>query len=307
MWFKNITVFRLPADFQWTDLVSELAGVNEKLGEHPLRDPGPLELETRGFLSPWHNSESFTARTNGAGGAMLVRLGQKTRLLPASVLRDAVHDRIVEHEAKTGRKPGKRLRNEFREAALGELLPRAFIQGRHADAMWLPAHRLLIVDTASDNVAEAVTVALRDALGSFPARPLAVEASLSLLMSEWLIGNTLPTGFEFGDDVELKDPSDTASVVRGRHQDLSADEIREHARCGKQVTQLGLIFDGRISFVLDARLKLRKLAFLDIVADKLDAGDSADPNDVLAAELFLQAEELTRVFSALDGVLSFVG
>lgn len=304
MWFKNITVFRLPTDFSFLDLVGEFNGVHEQLSQHPLRDPGPLELETRGFLSPWPNGELFAAHSTN--GAFLVRLGQKTRLLPASVLRDAVHDRIVEHEAKTGRKPGKRLRNEFREAALGELLPRAFIQGRHADAMWLPAHRLLIVDTASDNVAEAVTVALRDALGSFPARPLTVEASLSLLMSEWLIGNTLPSGFEFGDDVELKDPSDTASVVRGRHQDLSADEIREHARCGKQVTQLGLIFDGRISFVLDAKLKLRKLAFLDIVADKLDAGDSADPNDVLAAELFLQAEELTRLFSALDGVLRFV-
>lgn len=304
MWFKNITAFRLPADFSWPELSDEGYSVHDQLSQHPLREPGALELETRGFLSPWPNGELFAAHSTN--GAFMVRLGQKTRLLPASVLRDAVHDRIVEHEAKTGRKPGKRLRNELREAALGELLPRAFIQGRHADAMWLPANRLLIVDTASDNVAEAVAVALRDALGSFPARPLAVEASLPLLMSEWLIGNTLPSGFEFGDDVELKDPSDTASVVRGRHQDLSADEIREHARCGKQVTQLGLIFDGRISFVLDARLKLRKLAFLDIVADKLDAGDSADPNDLLAAELFLQAEELTRLFSALDGVLRFV-
>lgn len=44
---------------------------------------------------------------------------------PASVLRDAVDARIADHQAKTGRKPGKRLRNDFREAALGELLPRA--------------------------------------------------------------------------------------------------------------------------------------------------------------------------------------
>lgn len=305
MWFKNITALRLPADFTWLDQVgASFNGLHDSLSQFPLRDPGPLELETRGFLSPWINGESFAAHSTN--GAFLVRLGQKSRLLPASVLRDAVNERIVEHEAKTGRKPGKRLRNDFREAALGELLPRAFIQGRACDAMWLPANRLLIVDTASDNVAEGVVTVLREALGSFPARPLATEASLLLLMSEWLISGELPKGFELSDAVELKDPSDTASVVRAKHHDLTAEEVREHARCGKQVTQLGLIFDGRISFVLDARLKLRKLAFLDIVADKLDAGDSAEPNDLLAAELFLQSEELTRLFSALDGVLRFV-
>lgn len=303
MFFKNITAFRLPADFTWLDQVGSFNGVHDLLSQFPLRDPGPLELETRGFLSPWPNGESFSAHSTNS--AFLVRLGQKSRLLPASVLRDAVNERIVDHEAKTGRKPGKRLRNDFREAALGELLPRAFIQGRACDAMWLPAHQLLIVDTASDNVAEAVVTALREALGSFPARPLATEASLTLLMSEWLISSELPKGFELSDAVELKDPSDTASVVRAKHHDLTAEEVREHARCGKQVTQLGLIFDGRISFVLDAKMKIRSLSFLDIVADKLDAGDSADPNDLLAAELFLQSEELTRLFSALDGVLRF--
>lgn len=303
MWFKNITAFRLPADFTWLDQVGAF-NVHDALCQFPLREPGTLELETRGFLSPWPNGELFAAHSTNS--AFVVRLGQKSRLLPASVLRDAVDERIAEHELKTGRKPGKRLRNDFREAALSELLPRAFIQRRACDAMWLPAHQLLIVDTASDNVAEAVVTALREALGSFPARPLATEASLTLLMSEWLISGELPKGFELSDAVELKDPSDTASVVRAKHHDLTAEEVREHARCGKQVTQIGLIFDGRISFVLDAKMKIRGLSFLDIVADKLDAGDSADPNDLRAAELFLQSEELTRLFIALDGVLRFV-
>jgi recombination associated protein RdgC len=147
---------------------------------------------------------------------------------------------------------------------------------------------------------------VRDALGSFPARPLASEASLSLLMSEWLISGNLPGGFELGDECELKDPSDQASVVRCRHHDLGADEIREHARCGKQVTQLGLVFDGRIGCVLDAKLKLRKLNFLDIVADKLDAQDGADPDQILDAEFALMSLELRRLFARLDEILRFV-
>ena len=95
-------------------------------------------------------------------------------------------------------------------------------------------------------------------------------------------------------------------VARFRHHDLTADEVAEHARCGKQVTQLGLIFDGRIGFVLDAKLKLRKLRFMDVIADKLDAQDGADPDQLLDAEFALMSLELRRLFERLDQVLRFV-
>ncbi len=299
MWFKNLTLMRLPAEFK---LVAE--PFESALVEHPLRSPGPLELETRGFLSPFSRPDA--AMSHPAGDALLFSLGHEARLLPSSVLRDAIADRIAEHEAKTGRKPGKRMRNELREAALGELLPRAFIKRSRTAAYWDAPARLLAVDSSSDKSAEAVASAVREALGSFPARPLASEASLSLLMSEWLISGVLPAGFELGDECELKDPSDQAAVVRCKHHDLTAEEIREHARCGKQVTQLGLIYDGRIGFVLDSKLKLRKLSFLDIIADKLDAQDGADPDQVLDAEFILMSLELRVLYARLDEILRFV-
>lgn len=297
--FKNLSLLRLPYYLTPSAEPFEVA-----LSEHPLRSPGPLELETRGFLSPFNREDA--ALSHDAGDALLFCLGTESRMLPGSVLKDAVAERIKEHEAKTGRKTGKRLRNEMRELALGELLPRAFIKRSRVGAYWDATSRLLVIDSASDKHAEAVASAVRDALGSFPARPLAIEAPLSLLMSEWLISGSLPTGFELGDEVQLKDPSDHASVVRGTHHDLSADEIREHARCGKQVTQLGLIFEGRIGFVLDAKLKLRKLSFLDIVAEQLDAQDGADPDQILDAEFALMSLELRRLFARLDQVLRFV-
>jgi len=297
MWFHDLSLLRLPADF-----TIDQAALSDALAEHPLRSPGPLEFETRGFVSPFSRDDA--AFTLGSLGVVLFCLGEESRLLPASVLNDAIAERIAEHLANTGRKPGKRLRNEFREAALAELLPRAFIKRARTSA-YLSAP-FLVVDTASDSAAEAVATALRDALGSFPARPLACEASATLLMSEWLIAGQLPEGFEFGDECELKDPSDQAMVARFRNHDLTTDEIREHARCGKQVTQLGLIFDGRIGFVLDAKLKLRRLRFLDIVADQLDAQDGTDEDQLLDAEFTLMRLELARLFARLDEVLRFV-
>lgn len=295
--FKNLTLLRLPRDYD-----PQVAALEETLAEHQLRDPGPLELETRGFVSPYRDAAMIcTAGTNRG----LLAMGVNQRLLPASVLRAAVDARIADHVVKTGRKPGKRLRNDLRDAALVELLPRAFVKHARTSMYYEPGHRLLCVDTTSDRTADAACSLLRDAIGSFPACPLAAEASISLLMSQWLISGELPAGFELGDEVELKDPSDKSVVVRGRHHDLTADEIIEHARCGKQVTQLGLIFDGRISFVLDAKLKIRKLSFLDVVAEQLDAGDTADANAMLDAEFFLMSAELARLFDALDRVLRF--
>lgn len=301
MWFKNLSLLRLPIDYTPTVGVE----FEQALSEYPLRSPGPLELETRGFVSPFSRADG-TMTLVSSQNKTLFCLGTETRLLPASVLRDEVNARIAGHESISGRKPGKRLRNDIREAALGELLPRAFIKRARVGAYIDASHRFLVVDTASDTAAEAVCSAVREALGTFPARPLAAEASLTLLMSEWLISGNLPKGFELGDQVKLQDPSDTASTVRGTHIDPTANEIREHGRCGKQVTQLGLIFDGRISFVLDAKLKIRKLSFLDVVADKLDAQDGADPDTLLDAEFFPMSAELSRLFSALDGVLRFV-
>lgn len=172
MWFKNLSLYRLPADFV---LPSDLESL---LAEHALRSPGPLEFETRGFVSPFGPG---AALTHGSGGCVLLALGHESRILPLSVLRDDVDKRVAEHEAKTGRKPGKRLRSEFKEAALGELLPRALIKHTRTLAYFDSASRLLMVDTTSDKRAGEVCSAIREAIGSFPARPLTTEASIALM------------------------------------------------------------------------------------------------------------------------------
>lgn len=298
MWFKNATLIRLPSDFTIGPEALE-----EALAGQPLKAPGPLEQETRGFISPFNREDA--AFTHGAQGAFLLGLGLNKRDLPGSVLADNIADRVADHEAKNGRKPGKRLRAEFRELALGELLPRAFIKRSRVAAYWDSFRNMLVVDSSSDKSSELVATVVREALGSFPARPLATRASLPLLMSEWLVSGQTPEGFELGDECELKDPSDTASVVRCRNHDLSSEEVREHARRGMQVTQLGLVFEQRIGFVLDVNAKLRKIEFLDVIADKLD-GQDGDPAQVLDAEFTLMVLELRRLFDRLDEILRFV-
>ena len=87
MWFKNLSLMRLPADFSLAAEPFESA-----LAEHPLRSPGPLEMETRGFLTPFTREDA--ALSHGSQDALLFCLGQESRMLPSSVLRDAIEARI---------------------------------------------------------------------------------------------------------------------------------------------------------------------------------------------------------------------
>ena len=64
----------------------------------------------------------------------------------------------------------------------------------------------LVIDTASRKGAENALTQVREALGSFPAVPLAPEEGPRVLMTSWLnLGP--PAGFALGDECELRDPA----------------------------------------------------------------------------------------------------
>jgi hypothetical protein len=121
-------------------------------------------------------------------------------------------------------------------------------------------------------------------------------------MTDWLIHGKLPKGLALADECELRDPAEAGAVVRCRRQDLESDEVREHLKSGKQVFQLGLVFDGRVGFVLGEDLVVRKLRFLDQVLDSLLSGKGAPPPE-LAAFLMPAAHNSHRDFGAAERCL----
>jgi recombination associated protein RdgC len=88
-------------------------------------------------------------------------------------------------------------------------------------------------------------------------------------------------------------------VVRCRGQDLTGDEIRAHLAAGKQVTQLGLIWNDRLAFVLDEALVVRRLQFLDVVRESLQDDALGSLEAVFDAEFALMTGELTLLLPRL--------
>ncbi|PZO63139.1 MAG: recombination-associated protein RdgC [Pseudoxanthomonas suwonensis] len=296
MLFRNLTLFRFPSSVDLDDLDARLAEV-------ALKPVGPLELSSRGFVPPFMDEADVLARRSGK--ALWITLGGEDRLLPAAVVNDLLQKKIAEFEAKNDRKPGGKLRRQLKDDLVTELIPRAFVRPVRTDALIDLEHGVLAVDTSSRKVAEGVVSALRQALGSFPALPLAAETAPRAVLTGWIAGDALPDGLQLGDECELRDPSDSGAVVKVQRMELAGEEIDTHLEAGKQAARLALVLDDHANFVLGDDLVVRKFKLLDGAVEQLESTEREDLRAELDARFALLAGEFARLFATLDAALHF--
>ncbi|MDQ3057119.1 MAG: recombination-associated protein RdgC [Pseudomonadota bacterium] len=294
MFFRNLTLFRFPTSLDLSTLDTHLADVQ-------LKPVGPLDLSSRGFVTPFgRHSEELSHRI---GDAIWLTVGGEDKLLPASVVNDLLTKKIAGIEDKESRKLGGRARRQLKEDLIHELLPRAFVRPVRTDAMLDLEQGICIVDTSSRKTAEAVVSEIRHALGSFPALPLNAEVAPRSILTGWIAGEPLPDGLSLGDECELKDPTDNGAIVKCQRQELQGDEIGKHLEAGKQASRLALTLDDHVSFVLGEDLVLRKFKLLDGVVDQLESTDGDDIRAELSARFALMAGEVKRLFAVLEPAL----
>lgn len=299
MWFKSISAYRLPADFSF-----DRDRFSEALEKAVLKPIGPLEPVRKGFVSPFGNDSEVLLHESSS--CVLLELGGRERLLPSAVVKEAMEEKIKVIRDRTGRNPGKKQREQIKDEVMMDLLPRAFVKpSRQAAYLDLDA-KLLIVDSGSDKAAEAVITQLREGLGSFVAEPIQTEEGVSALLSAWLAEGKCTGPFELGDECELKDPVDTGCAIKAKRHDLAVDEIKEHVRTGKKVTQLALVYDNRLTLVLDEKFKLRKIKFLDIILDEIKDTAGENPAVELDTRFTLMALEFRRLMASLDEIFKYL-
>lgn len=292
MFFRNLTLFRFSPS-----VADAAADLETALATRALRPCGPLEAATRGFVSPFGPDSEVL--THSVGRATLATLGGEEKLLPAAVVNAELGKRLRKEAERRGRPVGGRQRRAIKAEVLDTLLPQAFVRPSRLNLYLDLEHGWLVLDTASRKAAEDALTALREALGSFPAQPLAASETPRALMTDWLARGKLPDGLALGDECELRDPAGGA-VIRCRHQELESAEVRAHLKQGKQVFQLGLQFEDRAAFVLGEDLVIRKLRFLDVVQDSLDADGRDSAEAELDARFALMTLELERLFAGLQ-------
>jgi recombination associated protein RdgC len=294
MFFRNLTLFRFPT-------TTKLDALDAGLAECLLKPVGPLELSSRGFISPFGRDADEFSHTRG--DVTWLAVGGEDKILPGSVVNELLAKKLAEIEQKDGRKPGGRTRKRIKDELITELLPRAFVKPSRTDALIDVGLGVVAVDTSSRKVGECVVSEIRRALGSFPALPINAEVAPRSVLTGWIAGEPLPEGLSLGDECELRDPIDHGAVVKIQHMELQSDEITKHLESGKQVTRLALYLDDHVSFVLGEDLVMRKFKLLDGAVDELESSERDDLHAELDARFVLMAGEFRRLFTVLETAL----
>jgi recombination associated protein RdgC len=305
MFFRNLTFFRMPGTwgglFQ-TSVADDFTGIDQHLAAAALKPVGPLEMSSRGFVSPFGRGNE--AYSHGVGDCTWIAIGGEDKILPAAVVNELLAAKLDEFEEREGRRPGGKTRKRLKDDLLHELLPRAFVKPSRTDAYFDFARGFICVDTSSRRTGDAIVSEVRRACGTFPAMPINAEVAPRGVLTGWLAGEPLPEGLALGEECELRDAMEGGAVVKCQYQDLRCEEIEKHLEAGKQVTRLALTLDDRVSFVLGEDLTLRKVRFLDGVYDDWDMRDeSGDLRAELEARFALMSGEIGRLFDLLERAL----
>ena len=297
MFFRNLTLFRFPASINFNDLETQLA-------DAALKPVGPMELSSRGFISPFGRAGGDDAALmHRIDDAIWLTVGGEDKLLPSSVVNDLLQKKVDEFEAKNARRPGGKMRRQMKDDLVAELSPRAFVRPTRTDALIDLKHGVIVIDTSSRKVAEAVVSQVREALGSFPALPINAEVAPRAVMTGWIAGDELPEGLSLGDECELRDPADSGAVVKVQRMELAGEEIDTHLEAGKQVARLALMLDDHAGFVLGEDLVLRKFKLLDGAVEQLESSERDDIRAEMDARFALMAGEFNRLFTVLESAL----
>jgi recombination associated protein RdgC len=294
MWFKNLALYRLPAD--WNVSASEL---EEKLGQRTLQPCSPLEMLSRGWVAP-----SGTGRLlHTVNQQHLIALGVEQKLLPASIIRQETAVRAAVLADSQGFPVGRRQMRDLKMRVTEELRARALNKRRTTRAWIDPVNGWFVVDAGSAGKAEELVEVLRDSLGTFAVQFVETQRTPHTSMAAWLTHGDAPGAFGLEQDLELQTADPNKATVRYVRHPLDGKEIKAHLAAGKYPTRLGLTWNGRLAFVLTEKLLIKRVEFLEMTKDTPDGGE-IDKDEQFDIDFTVMAGELAKM---LDDLVQALG
>lgn len=288
MWFKNLSVYRLPA--HWSMTADQIAA---SLLTHTYAPLQSLETLTHGWV-PARNDQLV----HTVNGQMLISLCTEKKLLPASVVKEALKERTAEVEKLQGFKPGRKQVKELKDQVIDELLPQAFSTVTHTRAWIDPKHGWLVVDAGSKGRADTVVKMLIKSFEKLPLETLYLARSPLSVMTDWLAADEAPGGFTIDQDTELRATGEGKATVRYTRHTLEPEDIRRHIAAGKQCTKLALTWSDRVSFVMHSDFTIKRVTPLDVLKENADSTLQHE-DERFDADFALMTGELNRMLSEL--------
>ena len=297
MWFKNVRAYRLTSPLELSPEQLQTQMQNSLF--QPCGKSQPLGMGWTPALG--ENTEMLV---HAAAGRYLICMRREEKLLPASVVREQLAEKVGEIEQEEARKVYRKERLNLKEEIVQDCLPRAFSRMSNIHAYIDTRTNWMFVNSASAARAEELINLLRECTGSFPLLLPRVNQSPAAAMSSWVLQRNLPEDFSLLHDCDMKDPGEEGGVVRCRGIELSGEEVDIHLQAGKQIVRLALQWQEKLNLVLGEDLCLRRLRFSDELVAENDDLPEADELARMDADFALMSDAISEL---QDRVISLFG
>ena len=289
--FKNLYPFRFsePCTLDPYTLSGELA-------KAAFRPCGSQDIVTCGWVAPIGGE--CGALVHVAGGYWLICLQTEGKVLPASVIRDAVDKRVAEIEARESRRVRYKEKKTLKDEVMLDLLPSAFQRRTRLYAYIDPSGGWLVVNGSPGKAVEEFVSLLRNAAGSLPIAPLRTPRPPDITLTDWL-ESAPPEGWCIGHRATLREPDEHGATWVASSADLHNDDTRAHLAADQIVTRLAVEWQGRLSCVLGDDHAVRRMRFVDDALEILDDNKAETIAQEIDARFVFMALELAEFLPAL--------
>ncbi|OGV47623.1 MAG: hypothetical protein A3F46_05295 [Legionellales bacterium RIFCSPHIGHO2_12_FULL_42_9] len=301
MWFNNIIVYQLQTPFAISPET-----MHNALEELRLKPCPPHARLSQGWINPFNFLDEKLYSINNCH---IVVAASEVRLLPASVIRTVLDEKLIAFEQSQQRPMRRAEQLQLKEEIEFDLLPKAFTVQKK-DWLYIDTFKQwVVINNANPNKASDIMALLIKALGSISAVPLTVEVSLSHLFSGWLKEHhSLPESLSLGRRCVLIKSQDDKSQYICKDIEQNGNEIDILLEEGYCVASLELSWQDRIQFVLTDSFQLKRLKCIDYLEEAFKENSKlGDEHEKFDANFSLLAGEVRELISFLIRICQQTG
>jgi recombination associated protein RdgC len=112
-----------------------------------------------------------------------------------------------------------------------------------------------------------------------------------------------PLRLTIDQDLELKAANQSKAAIRYAHHPLDGKEIQAHLAAGMYPTRLGLTWNDRIAFVLNEKMQVKRLEFLEMSNDPTQGAQELGEAEQFDIDFTVMAGELAKLIDDLVAAL----
>lgn len=268
-WFSACTYLRFDSD----DTISQMAWepTLQKLKHVPIPE---THTESTGFSSPF-GYLAPKIMSHEMQGFLYLTLTHEKKSIPRNKLNRLFMQKLEDMAERNGGKVGDikgAERKALKEATEAELIKKTIPDEVYINFIIDPKAKLIYFDGTSNAPIQLITKKLEQVDSSFKIRPF-FDASLEVYLTQWLYdpSSHLPKMLDLDHEATLLNEDKAKATFS--NQDLQSDEIINLIRHDKKVTELGLLYDNRLSFKLNNKGCVKRIKPQDVLLSDIGKGE----------------------------------